>query len=68
MYLSFCVTNKTFKQGFELLPLSGLRYASCLTKSSAEEVPYDLSSTEHILLGVRGNLELLRNHALTELA
>ena len=62
-HIYLCVTNKTLEQGFELLRLWGLRYASCLTwcKSSSEEEPYYHSSTEHILFGVRGNLELLRN-------
>jgi len=62
-HVYLCVTNKTLEQGFELLRLWGLRYASCLTwcKSSSEEEPYYHSSTEHILFGVRGNLELLRN-------
>jgi N6-adenosine-specific RNA methylase IME4 len=62
-HVYLCVTNKNLEQGFELLRLWGLRYASCLTwcKSSSEEGPYYQSSTEHILFGVRGNLELTRN-------
>jgi N6-adenosine-specific RNA methylase IME4 len=62
-HVYLCVTNKNLEQGFELFRLWGLRYASCLTwcKSSLEEGPYYRSSTEHILFGVRGNLELTRN-------
>jgi N6-adenosine-specific RNA methylase IME4 len=56
------VTNKTLEQGFELLRLWGFRYATCLTwcKSAPEEGPYYRSSTEHILFGIKGNLELTR--------
>ena len=66
-HVYLCVTNKHLEQGFELLRLWGLRYASCLTwcKSSSEEGPYYRSSTEHILFSVRGNLELTRNDAGT---
>ena len=62
-HIYLCVTNKNLEQGFELLRLWGLRYASCLTwcKSSAEKAPYFQSSTEHILLGVKGNLALTRD-------
>lgn len=62
-HVYLCVTNKTLELGFELLRLWGVRYASCLTwcKSSSDEESYYNSSTEHILFGVKGNLELLRN-------
>jgi N6-adenosine-specific RNA methylase IME4 len=57
------VTNKTLEHGFELLRLWGFRYVTCLTwcKSAVEGEPYYQSSTEHILFGIRGNLELTRN-------
>ena len=57
------VTNKNLEQGLELLRLWGFRYGSCLTwcKPAVEGGPYFRSSTEHILFGVRGNLELSRD-------
>ena len=60
-HLYLWVTNKTMDQGFEMLRLWGFRYVTCLTwcKPSAEEGgTHYLSSTEHILFAVRGNLEL----------
>jgi N6-adenosine-specific RNA methylase IME4 len=62
-HLYLCLTNSSLEQGFELLRFYGFRYATCLTwcKSSTEGAgSYYPSSTEHILLGVRGTVELKR--------
>jgi N6-adenosine-specific RNA methylase IME4 len=62
-HLYLWVTNSSLEQGFELLRFYGFRYATCLTwcKPSTEGAgSYHPSSTEHILLGVRGTVELKR--------
>ena len=62
-HLYLCLTNNSLEQGFELLRFYGFRYATCLTwcKSSTEGAgSYFPSSTEHILLGVRGTVDLKR--------
>jgi N6-adenosine-specific RNA methylase IME4 len=62
-HLYLWVTNGALEQGFELLRYYGFRYVNCLTwcKSGPErEGTYYPSSTEHILVGVKGTLELKR--------
>ena len=67
-HLYLCVTNSSMEQGFELLRFYGFRYATCLTWCKAETEAagsYYPASTEHVLLGVRGTLELKRRDAGT---
>jgi N6-adenosine-specific RNA methylase IME4 len=67
-HLYVCVTNGSLEQGFELLRFYGFRYATCLTwcKSATDGVNSSYpSSTEHILLGVRGSAEFKRRDAGT---
>jgi N6-adenosine-specific RNA methylase IME4 len=62
------VTNNSLEQGFELLRYYGFRFVTCLTwcKSSPDgDATYYPSSTEHILFGVKGTLELKRRDAGT---
>ena len=62
-HLYLWITNKQLPEGFELLRLWDFRYVNCLTwcRSSLEGGNYYRCSTEHILFGVRGNLELARH-------
>lgn len=56
------ITNRSLPKGFSLLEEWGFRYVTCLTwcKPSFGMGNYFRGSTEQILFGVKGSLELLR--------
>ena len=60
-HLYLWITNRSLPKGFELLERWGFRYITALTwcKPSFGMGNYFRGSTEHILFGVRGSLELL---------
>ena len=61
------ITNRSLPKGFELLNEWGFRYITTITwcKPSFGMGNYFRGSTEHILFGVKGSLELLRKNAGT---
>jgi N6-adenosine-specific RNA methylase IME4 len=60
-HLYLWITNRSLPKGFELLAAWGFRYVTALTwiKPSIGMGNYFRGSTEHVLFGVRGSLELL---------
>jgi N6-adenosine-specific RNA methylase IME4/ParB-like chromosome segregation protein Spo0J len=62
-HLYLWVVNRSLPAGFALLESWGFRYVSCLTwcKPGIGMGMFYRSSTEHVLFGVKGSLELLRN-------
>ena len=61
------ITNRSLPKGFELLNKWGFRYITALTwcKPSFGMGNYFRGSTEHILFGIKGSLELLRKNVGT---
>jgi len=61
------ITNRSLPKGFELLDKWGFRYITALTwcKPSFGMGNYFRGSTEHILFGIKGSLELLRKNVGT---
>jgi len=61
-HLYLWITNRSLPKGFQLLDDWGFRYVTMLTwvKPSFGMGNYFRGSTEHVLFGVRGSLQLLR--------
>jgi N6-adenosine-specific RNA methylase IME4 len=61
------ITNRSLPKGFQLLEAWGFRYITALTwcKPHFGMGNYFRGSTEHVLFGVRGSLQLLRKDAGT---
>jgi N6-adenosine-specific RNA methylase IME4 len=66
-HLYLWITNRSLPKGFDLLDAWGFRYVTALTwcKPSIGMGNYFRGSTEHVLFGVRGSLDLLVRDAGT---
>jgi N6-adenosine-specific RNA methylase IME4 len=66
-YLYLWVTNRSLRDGFDVLAAWGFRSCGCLTwvKDTFGMGYYFRGQTEHVLFGVRGSLDLLRQDVPT---